>query len=50
MIATNTPLHREHSMMMIQAGQRVFLEKPLTGTLKAIENLQSCLSASIHRD
>ncbi len=33
-IATNTPLHREHSMMMIQAGQRVFLEKPLTGTLK----------------
>ncbi len=33
-IATNTPLHREHSLMMIQAGQRVFLEKPLTGTLQ----------------
>ncbi len=33
-IATNTPLHREHSMMMIQAGQRIFLEKPLTGTLQ----------------
>jgi predicted dehydrogenase len=33
-IATNTPLHRDHSLMMIQAGQRVFLEKPLTGTLQ----------------
>jgi myo-inositol 2-dehydrogenase/D-chiro-inositol 1-dehydrogenase len=33
-IATNTPLHREHALMMIQAGQRVFLEKPLTGTLQ----------------
>jgi myo-inositol 2-dehydrogenase/D-chiro-inositol 1-dehydrogenase len=33
-IATNTPLHREHALKMIQAGQRVFLEKPLTGTLE----------------
>jgi predicted dehydrogenase len=33
-IATNTPLHREHALMMIQAGHRVFLEKPLTGTLQ----------------
>jgi myo-inositol 2-dehydrogenase / D-chiro-inositol 1-dehydrogenase len=33
-IATNTPLHREHSLMMIRSGQRVFLEKPLTGTLQ----------------
>ena len=33
-IATNTPLHREHSLRMIRAGQRVFLEKPLTGTLQ----------------
>jgi myo-inositol 2-dehydrogenase/D-chiro-inositol 1-dehydrogenase len=33
-IATNTPLHREHTLMMIDAGQRVFLEKPLTGTLQ----------------
>jgi myo-inositol 2-dehydrogenase/D-chiro-inositol 1-dehydrogenase len=32
-IATNTPLHREHTLTMIAAGQRVFLEKPLTGTL-----------------
>jgi myo-inositol 2-dehydrogenase/D-chiro-inositol 1-dehydrogenase len=33
-VATNTPLHREHALKMIQAGQRVFLEKPLTGTLQ----------------
>ena len=33
-IATNTPLHREHSLMMIRRGQRVFLEKPLTGTFE----------------
>jgi myo-inositol 2-dehydrogenase/D-chiro-inositol 1-dehydrogenase len=33
-IATNTPLHRAHSLRMIEAGQRVFLEKPLTGTLE----------------
>jgi myo-inositol 2-dehydrogenase/D-chiro-inositol 1-dehydrogenase len=33
-IATNTPLHREHALMMIRAGRRVFLEKPLTGTLE----------------
>ena len=33
-IATNTPLHREHALLMIQAGQRVFLEKPLTGSLQ----------------
>ncbi len=32
-IATNTPLHRDHALKMIEAGQRVFLEKPLTGTL-----------------
>jgi len=32
-VATNTNLHREHALMMIQAGHRIFLEKPLTGTL-----------------
>lgn len=32
-IATNTELHRTHALMMIQKGQRVFVEKPLTGTL-----------------
>jgi myo-inositol 2-dehydrogenase/D-chiro-inositol 1-dehydrogenase len=33
-IATNTPLHREHALKVIRAGHRVFLEKPLTGTLE----------------
>lgn len=33
-IATNTPLHREHALKLIGAGHRVFLEKPLTGTLE----------------
>jgi myo-inositol 2-dehydrogenase/D-chiro-inositol 1-dehydrogenase len=33
-IATNTPLHREHALLMIRAGKRIFLEKPLTGTLE----------------
>jgi len=33
-IATNTQLHRAHASMMIATGQRVFLEKPLTGTLE----------------
>jgi myo-inositol 2-dehydrogenase / D-chiro-inositol 1-dehydrogenase len=32
-VATNTSLHREHALMMIEAGCRIFLEKPLTGTL-----------------
>jgi myo-inositol 2-dehydrogenase / D-chiro-inositol 1-dehydrogenase len=33
-IVTNTELHREHALKMIQAGHRIFLEKPLTGTLE----------------
>jgi len=33
-IATNTPLHREHALQTIQTGRRIFLEKPLTGTLE----------------
>ena len=33
-IATNTELHREHVLRMIEAGHRIFLEKPLTGTLE----------------
>jgi myo-inositol 2-dehydrogenase / D-chiro-inositol 1-dehydrogenase len=32
-IATNTPLHREHALKLIRAGHRVFIEKPLTGTI-----------------
>jgi predicted dehydrogenase len=33
-IATSTALHREHALLMLAAGQRIFLEKPLTGTLE----------------
>ena len=33
-IATNTGLHREHALMMLRGGHRIFLEKPLTGTLE----------------
>jgi myo-inositol 2-dehydrogenase / D-chiro-inositol 1-dehydrogenase len=34
-IVTPTENHREHAALMIAAGQRVLLEKPLTGTLEA---------------
>lgn len=34
-IVTPTERHREHAAMMIAAGNRVLLEKPLTGTLEA---------------
>ncbi len=33
MIVTPTALHRQHAEMLVRAGQRVLLEKPLTGTL-----------------
>lgn len=33
-IATSTPLHREHALKMIRSGHQVFLEKPLTGTIE----------------
>jgi myo-inositol 2-dehydrogenase/D-chiro-inositol 1-dehydrogenase len=33
-IATPTHCHREHARQLIAAGQRVLLEKPLTGTLE----------------
>jgi myo-inositol 2-dehydrogenase/D-chiro-inositol 1-dehydrogenase len=33
-IATNTPLHRDHAFKLISGGHRVFLEKPLTGTIE----------------
>src|ERR1700744_1232433 len=32
-IATNTSLHEQHSTLMLNAGAKVFLEKPLSGTL-----------------
>src|SRR5438309_7378877 len=34
-IVTPTDNHREHAATLIRAGQRVLLEKPLTGTLEA---------------
>jgi myo-inositol 2-dehydrogenase / D-chiro-inositol 1-dehydrogenase len=43
-VATNTPLHREHSLLLIQAGMRVFLEKPLTGTLEGDREYAHLLS------
>ena len=33
-IATPTETHREHATTLIRAGQRVLLEKPLTGTIE----------------
>ena len=42
-IATNTPLHREHALTMIGMGQRVFLEKPLTGSLEGDRNFAKLL-------
>jgi myo-inositol 2-dehydrogenase/D-chiro-inositol 1-dehydrogenase len=42
-IATNTDSHREHSLMMIRAGKRVFQEKPLTGTLEGDREYASLL-------
>jgi predicted dehydrogenase len=42
-IATNTELHREHTLLMARAGQRIFLEKPLTGTLDGDRNLAALL-------
>ena len=38
-IATNTPLHREHALKLIGKGCRVFLEKPLTGTMDGDRDL-----------
>lgn len=43
-IATNTPLHREHALKLIGAGHRVFLEKPLTGTLEGDRELAVLLN------
>lgn len=45
-IATNTPLHREHALKLIEGGHRVFLEKPLTGTIEGDREL----AARLERD
>ncbi len=49
-IATNTPLHREHSKLMLDAGQRIFLEKPLTGTLEGDREFAAYLEREHPRD
>ena len=43
LIITPTDLHREHAAALIAAGQRVFVEKPLTGTLEHGEEFAAVL-------
>jgi myo-inositol 2-dehydrogenase / D-chiro-inositol 1-dehydrogenase len=43
-VATNTSLHREHSLLLIRTGMRVFLEKPLTGSLEGDRDFARLLS------
>lgn len=38
-IATNTPMHREHALKLIGTGHRAFVEKPLTGTIEGDRGL-----------
>ena len=45
-IATNTELHRAHTLRMIGCGHRVFLEKPLTGTLQGDREFASELGGT----
>ncbi len=45
-IVTPTDNHREHAALMIDAGHRVLLEKPLTGTLEA----DRAFAAELDRD
>jgi myo-inositol 2-dehydrogenase/D-chiro-inositol 1-dehydrogenase len=49
-IVTNTALHREHATLMLDAGQRIFLEKPLTGTLEGDREFSSYLEREHPRD
>jgi len=41
MIVTPTDKHREHAAMLVKAGHRVLLEKPLTGSLAGDANATS---------
>lgn len=45
-VVTPTENHREHASALIQAGQRVLLEKPLTGTLEADRDFSAALDRS----
>jgi myo-inositol 2-dehydrogenase/D-chiro-inositol 1-dehydrogenase len=44
-IATNTSLHEQHSTLMLNAGAKVFLEKPLSGTLDGDRSFSAYLQA-----
>jgi myo-inositol 2-dehydrogenase/D-chiro-inositol 1-dehydrogenase len=46
MIVTPTEKHREHASVLVKAGHRVILEKPLTGTLEG----DSTFCAELDRD
>jgi len=45
-IATNTSLHEEHATLMLEAGAKVFLEKPLSGTLDGDRSFSGYLQAN----
>ncbi len=45
-IATNTSLHEEHATLMLEAGAKVFLEKPLSGTLNGDRSFSRYLQAN----
>src|ERR1700691_1764490 len=45
-IATNTSLHEEHVTLMLEAGAKVFLEKPLSGTLNGDRSFSGYLQAN----
>src|ERR1700744_1639808 len=45
-IATNTSLHEKHARLMLEAGAKVFLEKPLSGTLNSARCFSEYLQAN----
>jgi myo-inositol 2-dehydrogenase / D-chiro-inositol 1-dehydrogenase len=45
-IATDTSLHEEHATLMLEAGAKVFLEKPLSGTLNGARSFSGYLQAN----
>lgn len=45
-VATNTSLHEEHATLMLEAGAKVFLEKPLSGTLNGDRSFSGYLQAN----
>jgi myo-inositol 2-dehydrogenase/D-chiro-inositol 1-dehydrogenase len=45
-IATDTSLHEEHATLMLEAGAKIFLEKPLSGTLNGARSFSGYLQAN----